>query len=54
MKLLPSPEIKRILKAAKDAGIAIGAIDIRTDGITIHPPAKAQGSAYDQWKANAG
>ena len=51
-----SPEIKRILKAARDAGIPIGAVDIRPDGITIHPPAKTTGgSAYDTWKShNAG
>lgn len=47
-----SPEIKRLIKAAKDAGLQIGSIDIRPDGITIHPPAKAQGnSAYDTWEA---
>lgn len=47
-----SPEIKRVLKAAKDAGVQIGSIDIRPDGITIYPPEKGQGqSAYDIWKA---
>lgn len=48
-----SPEIKRVLKAAKDAGVAIGSVDIRPDGITIYPPGKDQGqSAYDIWKQN--
>lgn len=47
-----SPEIKRLIKAAKDAGIQVGSIDIRVDGITIYPAAKDQGqSAYDLWKA---
>lgn len=51
-----STEIKRLIKAAKDAGIQVGSIDIRPDGITIYPAEKAQGqSAYDIWKAqNAG
>ncbi len=46
-----SPEIKRILKAAKDAGVTIGSVDIRPDGITIHPQAKVGSSPYDLWKA---
>ena len=51
-----SPEIKRILKATRDSGIPIGAVDIRPDGITIHPPiVTGGGSAYDAWKSkNAG
>lgn len=47
-----SPEIKRLIKAARDAGIQVGSIDIRPDGVTIYPAEKAQGqSAYDIWKA---
>lgn len=46
-----SPEIKRLIKAARDAGIQIGSIDIRPDGVTIYPPAKEGQSAYDIWKA---
>ena len=51
-----SPEIKRLIKAATDAykaaGLQVGSIDVRPDGITIYPAEKAQGqSAYDIWKA---
>lgn len=47
-----SPEIKRVLKAVRDSGIAIGSVDIRPDGITILPKAKDnKRSAYDIWKA---
>lgn len=51
-----SPEIKRLIKAAKDAGVQIGSIDIRPDGITIYPPVKGKGemSPYDVWKASQG
>lgn len=52
IKFPRSPEIKRLIKAAKDAGIQVGSIDIRPDGVTIYPAEKAQGqSAYDIWKA---
>lgn len=48
-----SPEIKRIIKAAKDAGVEIGSIDIRADGVTISPPLNGNVgvSPYDKWKA---
>jgi len=51
MKFPPSPEIKRILAAVEKAGVEIGTIDIRADGVTIHPPAKSQSgmSAYEKW-----
>lgn len=52
MKLIPSPEIKRVLKAVKDAGLPFGPVDIYPDRVTIHPP-KSNGepaSAFDQWK----
>ena len=51
-KFPKSPEIKRLIKAARDAGIQVGSIDIRPDGVTIYPAEKVQGqSAYDIWKA---
>ncbi len=46
-----SPEIKRVLKAIKDAGLPIGFVDIRHDGVTVYPPTKEGQSAYDIWKA---
>lgn len=53
-KLLSSPEIKRVLKAAKDAGIEFGAVDIRADGITLHPIGEsgAKPDAFEIWKQN--
>lgn len=52
MKLLSSAEIKRVIKAAKDAGVIIGSVDIRADGVAIYPPAESAGSAFDVWKKN--
>lgn len=52
MKLLSSAEIKRVIKAAKDAGVEIGAVDIRSDGVAIYPPAESAGNAFDAWKKN--
>lgn len=55
MKLLSSAEIKRVIKAAKDAGVEIGTVDIRADGIAIYPPTEsAVGNAYDAWKKRQG
>lgn len=54
MKLIRSPEIKRVLKAYQDAGGEIGRVDIRADSVSIYPPsAKESGlSLYDQWIAD--
>lgn len=50
LKLVGNREIKRVIAAVRDAGLPIGAIDIRTDGVTIHPPAEsATGNALDDW-----
>lgn len=49
-KLLSSAEIKRVIAAAKKAGLEFGAVDIRADGITLHPPQTREVSAYDEWK----
>lgn len=51
-KLLSSPEIKRVLKAAKDAGVEFGPIDIYPDHVTIHPLGESgvKANAYDRWK----
>ena len=54
MKLPSSPEIKRVLAAAKSAGIEIGAVKISNDSITIFAPGQAELpalSAYEKWKA---
>ena len=52
MKLLSSAEIKRVIKAAKDAGVQIGSVDIRADGVAIYPPAQSTENAFDAWKQN--
>jgi hypothetical protein len=50
---LPSDrEIKRVINTLRDLGVQIGAVDIRADGVTVHPPTESGGgSAYDRWKA---
>ena len=53
MKLIKSPEIKRVIKAYLDAGGEFGGIDIRADGVTIYPPSQNQAgmTAYEKWVA---
>lgn len=55
MKLIRSPEIKRVIKAYVDAGGEIGAVDIRADGVTIYPPSQNQAgmTPYEKWKASS-
>lgn len=50
---LPSDrEIRRVITTLRELGVAIGAVDIRADGVTVHPPVESGGaSAYDRWKA---
>lgn len=49
--LVRSEEIQRVITLHQQLGLPIGAVDIRRDGITIHPPQASEGaSAYDQWK----
>lgn len=50
---LPSDrEIKRVINTLRELGVVIGAVDIRTDGVTVHPPVESGGAtAYDRWKA---
>jgi hypothetical protein len=40
MKLPSNVAIQRVIRAAKDAGIAIGSIDITATGVTIHSAQK--------------
>lgn len=49
--LPPQSEISKMLDLWRDRGLPIGAVDIRKDGITIHPPASKNATAYDTWKA---
>lgn len=51
MKLPSNVAIQRVIRAAKDAGISIGSIDITATGVTIHSAQKEKtGSAFDRWK----
>ena len=52
MRLPSDREIKRVINTLRDLGVQIGAVDIRSDGVTVHPPVESGGaSAYDRWKA---
>lgn len=50
-RLVPESEVRRVLELFREHGLPIGAVDIRSDGVTIHPPADRAGNTYDQWKA---
>lgn len=52
--LRPDTDVKRLIALWQELDLPIGAVDIRADGVTIHPPAPqppAQGNAFDNWKA---
>lgn len=51
-RLLPESEIRSAIELLRELGIEPGAVDIRTDGITVHPKGGTQGSAFDAWKAS--
>jgi len=51
-RLLPESEIRSAIELLRELGIEPGAVDIRTDGITVHPKGGSNGSAFDAWKAN--
>ncbi|SFG09343.1 hypothetical protein SAMN05518801_10786 [Novosphingobium sp. CF614] len=50
-RLVPDSEVRRVIELFRSHGLPIGAVDIRADGVTIHPPAQSPGNAYDAWKA---
>lgn len=53
VKLVTNAEIRRVVTLAQALGLPIGAVDIRGDGVTIHPPQPvgpvSPGNAFDQW-----
>lgn len=53
VKFPSSPEIKRVIAAARNAGVQIGSVDIRADGVTIHPLVEnhAGMTPYEKWVA---
>lgn len=50
--LRSNEDVKRVIALWQELGLPVGAVDIRADGVTIHPPAPtpAQGTAFDDWK----
>ena len=50
-RLVPESEVRRMLELFREYGLPVGAVDIRGDGVTIHPPTQTAGNAYDAWKA---
>jgi hypothetical protein len=38
------------VELAKELGLTIGAIDVRTDGVTVHATPQPAENAYDRWK----
>lgn len=51
-RLIPENEIRSAIELLRELGIEPGAVDLRTDGITVYPKDKGQGSAFDAWKAS--
>lgn len=51
-RLVPLSEVKEAMEFLRREGLEIGAVDIRSDGVTFWPPAThGEQSAYDRWKA---
>ncbi|WP_252257514.1 hypothetical protein [Erythrobacter aurantius] len=50
-RLLPESEIRSAIELLRELGIEPGAVDLRSDGMTVYLKNEAQGSAFDAWKA---
>ena len=48
-RLIPDSELRQALDTIREYGIVIGAIDIRKDGVTIHPANQQPGNDFDRW-----
>ena len=50
-RLVPTAEVEAHITLLRKFGVPIGAVDIRSDGVTIYPPgqAPAPGNDFDQW-----
>lgn len=48
-RLVPDAEVRAKLDIAREYGIVIGAIDIRSDGVTIHQANQSPGNDFDRW-----
>lgn len=51
-RLLPESEIRSAIELLRELGLEPGAVDVRSDGITVYPKNEGQGSAFDAWKKN--
>lgn len=49
--LVRTEEIERVLSVLRAQGVAIGAVDIRRDGLTVHPADSKPGNDFDRWMA---
>lgn len=49
--LVRTEEIERVLRVLRSQGVPIGAVDIRRDGLTVHPPEAKPGNDFDRWMA---
>lgn len=49
--LVRTEEIERVIDVLRAAGVPIGAVDIRRDGVTVHPPESNPGNAFDTFMA---
>lgn len=49
--LVRTEEIERVIDVLRGKGVPIGAVDIRRDGLTVHPPESKPGNAFDNWMA---
>lgn len=50
-RLVPLAEVEQHIEQLRRLGVQIGAVDIRTDGVTVYPPANNPGTAYDRYRA---
>jgi hypothetical protein len=51
-RLIPENEIRSAIELLRELGLEPGAVDVRSDGITVYPKNEGQGNAFDAWKKN--
>jgi len=49
-RLVPLSEVEQHIEQLRRLGIQIGAVDIRSDGVTFFPPNQEPENALAQWK----
>jgi hypothetical protein len=50
-RLVPLAEVEQHIELLRRLGVQIGAIDIRSDGVTVYPPNQTPGNDFDRWQA---